>query len=107
MTDVPGDRAQAQVLRWVEEGPTVLDSVRGLLREHTKLKMIAEATQEECERLRHEGDQLRADASRLAAQTERLQTVWAETTQWFTAMMHEATARLRSEHPPAVSGGRQ
>jgi hypothetical protein len=107
MTDVPGGTAQEQVRRWVEEGPTALDSVRGLLREHAKIKMIAEATQEECERLRHQGDQLRADVSRLRAQTECLKNVRAETTQWFTAMMNEATARLRSEHPPAVSGGRQ
>jgi hypothetical protein len=101
MTDEMAGTAQEHVLRWMEEGPTVLAGIRCIVHEGTNLKRIAEATQKECERLRHEGEQLRAEVSRLTAETERLQKERADTAQWFTAMMNETAARLRSEHPPA------
>jgi hypothetical protein len=107
MTNEMAGPAREQVIRWMEESRTVLDSVRSMLHECAQLKMVAEATQKECERLRHEGDRLRAEVSRLTAETARLQKERADTAQWFTAMMNETAARLRSEHPPAVSGGRQ
>jgi CHASE3 domain sensor protein len=107
MTDGVAGTAQEQVFRWMEEGPTALAGIRCIVQESANLKRIAEATQKECERLRHEGDQLRAEISRLTTETERLQKERAETAQWFTTMMNETAARLRSERPPAVSGGRQ
>ena len=101
MTDVVAGTAQERVIRWMEEGQAVLDSVRGMLHERTQLKMVAEVTQKEGERLRQEGDQLRAEVSRLTAETERLRTERADTAQWFTALMKEAASRLRIEPPPA------
>jgi predicted nuclease with TOPRIM domain len=107
MADEVAGTVPAQVMRWVEAGPTVLDSVRGMLREHTKLKMIVEATQDECERLRHQDAQLRAEIRRLTAEAERVHKERAESAQWFAAMMNEASGRLRGEHSPAGSGGHQ
>jgi hypothetical protein len=107
MSSETAGTAQEQVLRWMEEGPTVLAGMRCMVQEGTNLKRIAEATQKECERLRHEGDQLRAEVARLTAEAARVHKERAETAQWFTAMMNEATARLRSEPSTTGSGGRQ
>jgi hypothetical protein len=101
MTERGTGTAQAYVLRWMEEGPTVLAGLRGIVQEGTNLKRIAEATQKECERLRHEGDQLRAEVSRLTTETARLQKERTESAQWFASMFKEAAARLRIEPPPA------
>jgi predicted RNase H-like nuclease (RuvC/YqgF family) len=107
MTSEMAGTPQEHVFRWMEEGPTVLAGIRCIVQEDANLKRIVEATQKECERLRQECEQLRAEISRLTAGTERLQKERAETAQWFTAMMNEAAARLRREHSPAVSDGRQ
>jgi uncharacterized protein YlxW (UPF0749 family) len=101
MTSETAGTAQEYVMRWVEEGPTVLAGMRCIVQEGSNLKRIAEATRKECERLRHEGDQLRAEVSRLTTETERLQKERADTTQWFAAMMKEAASRFRIEPPPA------
>jgi predicted RNase H-like nuclease (RuvC/YqgF family) len=107
MTSEMAGTAQEHVLRWMEEGPTVLAGIRCMIQEGTNLKKIVETTQKECERLRHECEQLRAEVSRLAAEATRIHQERVETAQWFTAMMNEAAARFRSEHSPAVSGDRQ
>jgi predicted RNase H-like nuclease (RuvC/YqgF family) len=101
MTSEMAGTAQEQVLRWMEEGPTVLAGIRCMVQEGTNLKRIVEATQKECERLRHECEQLRAEVTRLTAEAERVHKERTDTAQWLTAMMNEAAVRLRSEHSPA------
>ena len=101
MTNGVAGTAQEEVLRWLEDGPTALAGIRCIVDEGTNLKRIAEAALKDCERLRQEGDQLRAAVSRLTAETARLHKERADTAQWFTAMMKEAASRLRIEPPPA------
>jgi hypothetical protein len=101
MTNGVAGTAQEEVLRWLEDGPTALAGIRCIVDEGTNLKRIAEAALKDCERLRQEGDQLRAAVSRLTAETARLHKERADTAQWFTATMKEAASRLRIEPPPA------
>jgi hypothetical protein len=101
MTNGVAGTAQEEVLRWLEDGPTALAGIRCIVDEGTNLKRIAEAALKDCERLRQEGDQLRAAVSRLTAETARLHKERADTAQWFTAMIKEAASRLRIEPPPA------
>jgi len=92
---------RVQVIRWMEEGRSVLESVQRLLHECDQFKGAAEAAQKECARLQGECEQLRAEISRLTADGERAQKERAETAQWFTAMLNQAASRLRIENPPA------
>jgi hypothetical protein len=101
MTNGVAGTAQEEVLRWLEDGPTALAGIRCIVQEGTNLKRIAEAALKDCERLRQEGDQLRAAVSRLTAETAHLHKERADTAQWFTAMMKEVASRLRIEPPPA------
>jgi regulator of replication initiation timing len=99
-------RSREQVIRWLEESRPALDSIRVMLHECAQLKMVVDATQTECARLRQECDHLRATVSHLTAETERLKKARAETVQWVTTMMNETAARLLTEPSPAGSGRR-
>jgi hypothetical protein len=101
MTSEMAGTAQEQVLRWMEESPAIFEGVRQLLRERSQFKVVAEAAQTESERLRQQCEALREEIRRLTVETERLRTERAETAQWFSAMIRETAARLRSEPPPA------
>jgi len=101
MTSVVAATDREQVVRWMEEGRSVLESVHRILHECDQFKGVAEAAQKECKQLKLECDQLRAEISQLKTDNERGQKERAETAQWFTAMMNEAASRLRIEHPPA------
>jgi len=101
MTSEMAGTAQEHVLRWMEEGPTVFEGVRQLLRERSQFKVVAEAAQTECERLQQQCEALREEVRRLQTETERVRTERAETAQWFTAMIKETAARLRIEPPSA------
>jgi hypothetical protein len=91
----------AQVLRWMEDGPAVFEEVRRMQRECAQVKVVAKAAQTDCERLQQQCEALREEVRRLQAETARVRTERAETAQWFTAMIKETAARLRSEPPPA------
>lgn len=92
-----GDRA----IRWMEESPAAFESIRQLLRERSQFKVVAEAAQKDCERFQQQCEALREEVRRLQVETARLRTARAETAQWFSAMIKETAARLRSEPPPA------
>jgi FtsZ-binding cell division protein ZapB len=100
MTGAAGAERE-QVMRWMEEGRTVVEIVQRVFTEVDRLKAENEAGQKERERLQHEGEQLRAEVGRLKADYERAQKERAETAQWFGAMMNEAVSRLRIERPAA------
>jgi predicted RNase H-like nuclease (RuvC/YqgF family) len=99
MTNMMVGAEWAQVIRWMEEGQTVFESVQRLLRECDQLKGVTEVTQKECTRLQSECEQLCAEISRLRAESGRAQQERVETAQWFTAMLNQAASRLRIEHP--------
>jgi regulator of replication initiation timing len=101
MTSVGMGAERVQVVRWMEEGRSVLENVHKILSECDQLKGMAEAAQKECARLQSECEQLRTEISRLTAEGERAQKERAEMAQWFTAMLNQAASRLRIEHPPA------
>ncbi len=90
-----------QIIRWMEEGRNILEIIVRLLNDADQLKVAAEATQKENERLRYECDQLRREVNQLTADRERSQKERAEIAQWFSSVMSEAASRLLIEHPPA------
>ena len=101
MTSVTAGPEGEQVIRWMEEGPAVLERVRRMQRECEQSKEAAGAAQKECERRQQQCETLREEVRRLQAEAERLRTERAETAQWFAAMLKEAAPRFRIEHPPA------
>ena len=90
-----------RVIRWMEEGRTVIDDVRRLLHECAQAKGVAEVAQKESERLQRNCEELREEVRLLKAETERLHKERAESAQWLAAMMKEASSRFRIERPPA------
>jgi archaellum component FlaC len=101
MTGVMAGPDAAQVIRWIEESPTVFESVRRFLQEYNQVKEAAGAAQEECERLRQNCEGLREEVKRLQAETERVNKEQAESAQWLATVMREAASRFRIEQPPA------
>jgi predicted RNase H-like nuclease (RuvC/YqgF family) len=101
MTNVMVGEEWVQVIRWMEGGQAVFESVQRLLHECDRLQGATEATQKEYTRLQSECEQLRAEISRLAAESKRAQQERAETALWFTAMMNQAASRFRIERPAA------
>ena len=101
MTSVVTGTEREQVVRWMEEGRSVLEGVHRILNECDQFQGAADAARKECERLQHECEQLRAEISRLKTEGERFKKERAENAQWFTAMMNEAASRLRIEYPSA------
>jgi hypothetical protein len=90
-----------QMIRWMEEGPAVLEGIRRMQGEYAQAKEVAKAAQKDRERLQQNCEELREEVRRLQAEAERLRTERAETAQWFAAMIRETAARLRIEPPPA------
>ena len=99
MTTSEAAEGRAQVLRWVEEGRTVLDGVLRLLTELDQVRQSLAVAQNECARLQQEGDRLRAEVSRLQADTERSQRERKELANWFTTVMNETASKLQSLQP--------
>jgi len=101
MTGVAAGTEREQVMRWLDERMSVVKAIRQILHERDQFKAAAEAAQQECARLRSEGEQLRAEIRRLTAESERVQRERAEMAQWLAARMTEAAARLGGKPPPA------
>jgi regulator of replication initiation timing len=101
MTGVGVGAEREQIIRWMEEGRNILEIIVRLLNDADQLKVAAEATQKENERLRYECDQLRREVNQLTADRERSQKERAEIAQWFSSVMSEAASRLLIERPPA------
>ncbi|MBS1115896.1 MAG: hypothetical protein H6Q87_280 [candidate division NC10 bacterium] len=101
MTGVAVGAEREQIIRWMEEGRNILEIIVKLLNDADQLKMAADATQKENERLRYECDQLRREVNELHADHERSKKERAEIAQWFSSVMSEAASRLLVERPPA------
>jgi hypothetical protein len=99
MTGVALGAEREQVIRWMEEGRTILEIVVKLLNESDQFKAAAEAAQRESERLRQECERLRGDVNQLKADYERSKKERAEIAQWFSGVMSEAASRLLAERP--------
>ena len=107
MTSVMVGPEGERVLRWMEAGPTVFESVRRILEDCDQFRETAGAAQKECERLQQSCEELRREVRRLQGETERVQKERDESAQWLAAMMKEAASRFRIERSPEVSGGSQ
>jgi regulator of replication initiation timing len=101
MTSVAMEAERDQVVRWMQEGRHILDTIMKLLNDYDQLKATAQATQQENEQLRTDCDQLRAEIDRLRVENERGQKERAEIAQWFSGVMTEAASRLVIPRPPA------
>jgi predicted nuclease with TOPRIM domain len=101
MTSVAMDTERDQVIRWMQDGRHILDTIMKLLSDYDQLKATAEATQLENEQLREEGERLRAELSQLRDDNERGQKERAEMAEWFSNVMSEAAARLAVRLPAA------
>jgi uncharacterized protein YlxW (UPF0749 family) len=105
MTGVAAGTEREQVIRWLQERMSVVKAVRQILHERDQFKAAAEAAQQECTRLRREGEELRAEVRRLTTESERVHRERAEMAQWLAARMTEAAARLGGEpHRPRGGG---
>ncbi len=118
MTSVVAGEEREQVIRWIEEGRSVMGSLLGILNDNDRLKGALDASEKECERLRgtveelervrnlaeslqRDCDQLRGEVSRLQADNERGQREREELATSFTNFMNEAVSRLRPQQQPA------
>jgi len=101
MTTTMAGEEQAQVVRWIEEGRTVLEAVHQVLADFDQLKRALEAAQNECARLKQEGKQFREELTRLQAENERSQREREELAHWFATVMNEGASRLRAPQPAA------
>jgi regulator of replication initiation timing len=101
MTGVALGTEREQVVRWMEEGRTILEIIVKLLNDSDQFKAAAEAAQRENDRLRQECEQLRGDVNQLKADHERSKKERAEIAQWFSGVMSEAASRLLAERPQA------
>jgi regulator of replication initiation timing len=101
MTGVAVSAEREQIVRWMEEGRNILEIIVKLLNDADQLKVAADATQKENERLRYECEQLRGEVSQLKGDHERSKKERAEIAQWFSSVMSEAASRLLIERPPA------
>lgn len=70
MNSVPDRQARDGVVRWIDEGPNVLRALLGILNDYNRLRGTAETAERECERLREEVSQLRADNDRFRREME-------------------------------------
>ena len=93
--------ALERVTRWVEDGRAVFESGCRILHTYDQLTEAADAAQKNREQLQQTLATLRAEVRRIHAEIERLQSERVESARWYVALMREATARLRIEHPPA------
>jgi len=118
MTSVVAGEEREQVIRWIEDGRSVMGSLLGILNDNDRLKGALEASEKECERLRgtaeelervrnlaeslqRECDQLRGEVSRLQTDSERSQREREEIARSFTNFMNETVSRLRVQPQPA------
>ncbi len=93
--------AAERVIRWMEEGPAVLEKINRLLQEYDQATEAAQAALAERDRLRQHCDALREEIRQLHADVTRLQKERADTAQWVAAMLREAAARFPIAPPPA------
>ena len=89
MTSVANAEVRERVIRWIEEGQSLLGILLGFLYEHERARKRADAAEAECDRLREEVDQLRAETERYRSERVELADSLAQFT-------NEVLARLRA-----------
>ena len=97
MTGPEGER----VLRWMEEGPAVFESVRRMVHVCDQIKEVVRAAQTDRERLQRQCEALREEVRQLQVEAKRLQKERADAAHWFATMLQEAAARFPLTPPPA------
>jgi hypothetical protein len=90
-----------RVIRWMEESPTVFESVRRILQEYDQCREMVGAGQAERARLQQHCEALREEVRQLQTELRRLQKERAESAQWFATVMREAASRFPVSPPPA------
>ncbi len=118
MTTVTGAERE-QVIRWMDEGRTVLGIIIRILNDFDRLNSAVDAAEKEAHRLQgmltefqrvsglaetlqRECEQLRAQVGQLQSDNERSQREREEIAQWLTTLMNQAVGRLRAEQPSAL-----
>ena len=87
-----------RLARWVEEAENVLGVVPALFDEHERLRIMAEAAERECARLRQELSTLRAENEFLIGERGEIAEMIADE---LNRVMNDALQRLRA--PATVS----
>lgn len=90
-----------RVIRWLEESPTVFESVRRMLHEYDRVTELMGAAQTEREQLQQKCEALRQEVRQLQTEIAHLRKDRAESAQWVVAMMREAASRFPIEPPRA------
>lgn len=89
MTNVANAEVRERVIRWIEEGQSLLGILVGFLYEYERVRKRADAAEAECDQLREEVDQLRAE-------TERHRSERAEVAESLAQFVNEVVPRLRA-----------
>ena len=101
---MPSEMAQPaaeQVIRWMEDGLKVFETVRRLLAAYDQATAAARAAQAERDRLQQQCEALREEARHLHAELGRLQKERTEAAHWVTTIIQEAAVRFPPTPPSA------
>jgi len=93
--------AAEQVLRWMEQSPTVFEHVHRVLHDYDQATEAARVAQTERDRLQQQCEALREEARHLHAELGRLQKERAESAQWVATVLQDAASRFPLTPPPA------
>ena len=116
MNDVPVDFEDRQrVDRWLEESQYLLGRlIPGYLDDRDRLKTRLAASEEDCQRMRHEVEGLRREVAGLVAELQHHRNEQAATAETFAAVLGqlsdlqkpltEVHRRLQATHAPALNG---
>jgi cell division protein FtsB len=99
MPDVIAGSDGERLRRWMEEGRNVFEGVRRLLHEYDRLKVAADASRQEGERLQQHCEELRQEVKRLRTEAEFVKKQRTESAQWFAAKMNEGASRFFLPRP--------
>ena len=116
MFSVESEEGRKEVRRWVEEGPSQLSVLAGLLHEYDRLRERVGIAEREQERLRgltyeneqlqnrvataeRECDQLREEVSRLRAEIVQYHRERSEVAEQLSEVMNQVLLRLRPQQP--------
>jgi len=116
MISAESKEIREEVRRWLEDGPTQLSVLAGLLRDYDRLRERVATAEREQERLRglsyeneqlhnrvetaeHQSDRLREEVSRLQAEVEQYHRERTEMAEHLSEMMNHVLLRLRPQPP--------
>ena len=114
MISLESKEVRDRATRWIEEGHSQLGVILGVLNDYDRLHGVADAAEQESERLRglvkeneqlrdrvetaeHECGRLGEEVSQLRAEIERTRKERVEVAEWLSGTMNEVLLKLRPQ----------